>query len=188
MTASEAAAAVTERLVQAGYQLLGRRVTVSSIPYEFDGVLLGPDGTLDLVLVVEVGPIGDPPRLRQKVEGLCRALDMARSRRSITTVLVGQPLPAALQAALQDVTRCLSVADVNSEPLDDRLAILLPFDLPISAQAPVDPLGTLRQRLNLAMNDPRRELIAAAPDGAGAVEAVLARIVENSLADEGTSR
>ena len=109
---------------------------------------------------------------------------MARSRRSVTTVLLGPPLATGLRAALLDVSRCLSVTEDDLGSLDDRLAILLPFDLPISAEAPVEPLGALRQRLALGADDPRRDLIVAASEGAGAVEAVLTRLVEESLTDE----
>ena len=94
MTVDGTVARVVLRLEDAGYESLGSQVHVGTIPYEFDAVLVGPPETLDLIIVVNT-ETESTTRLRQKVDGLGRALDMARSRRAVTTILVGPALGTA---------------------------------------------------------------------------------------------
>ena len=176
--------AVVERLRTAGYQLLGSRVRVGSIPYEFSGVLLGPEGTLDLVLVVDSDSIDGLDRLPQRIDGVGRALDMAGSRRTITVVVAGATPEASVLSAITAVGRFLLVPRaprIDEEWIDDRLATLLPLELDVVADNDSEPIQELLRRLDLGANDERRALIAAASKGAPEVEAELRRLIESSL-------
>jgi hypothetical protein len=70
-------------------------------------------------------------RIIQIVEALSRALDVARSRRSLTVIVVGpRPLPGTLDR-LSRVARVLPVGvSGDEEVLRDWLAILLPLNVP----------------------------------------------------------
>ena len=87
-------------------------------------------------------------RIRQKVEGLSRALDLAASRRPLTVVLVGPPPRPTIVEALARVSRVLTVGTPTGDSADrflaDTLAVLLPLVLPDASEAVVDPLDEVR--------------------------------------------
>ena len=188
MTVGGTVARVVLRLEDAGYESLGSQVHVGTIPYEFDAVLVGPPETLDLIIVVNT-ETESTTRLRQKVDGLGRALDMARSRRAVTAILVGPALGSDLLSSIRKVCRYLLVAEDDaeaSEALDDRLAILLPLELTTGDNETADPMQELYRRLPpLSESDERRAIIHAAPNGEAAVAAELKRYVERPLLEEG---
>jgi hypothetical protein len=187
VSAAETLDRVVARLGDAGYEALGARVQVASIPYEFDAVLLGPPNTLDLIIVVNT-VTESPARLCQKVDGLGRALDIARSRRAVTAILVGPTPDGSVLASIRSICRYLLVAEDESpfgETLDDRLAVLLPLQLTTDEDDVADPIQELFRRLPpLPEGDERLALIAAAPRGESAVAAELKRYVERPLLED----
>lgn len=188
MSVADTVNRVVLRLVDAGYQALGGRVQVGSIPYQFDAVLVGPPQTLDLIIVVNA-EAESPARLCQKVAGLGRALDIANSRRTVTAILVGPTPDRSVLTSIRSVCRYLLVAEDESgtgESLDDRLAVLLPLELTTDENEVADPMRELLQRLPvLPQGDGRRAILAAASRGETAVAAELKRYVENPLLEDG---
>jgi hypothetical protein len=180
---TEAVDAVVGRLSVAGFEMLGRHVQVGSLQFEFSAVLLGPEETLDLAIVVESVSDSESGRLRQTLEGLGRALDMAGSKRTITTVVVGAPPSGMLLQAMRSIGRYLLLPDEQDleHLIEDRLAILLPLDLGDVTEDAVDPEKELLGRLQLAEDDERRLLIAAASRGAAEVQAELKHYIEAPL-------
>jgi hypothetical protein len=146
---------------------------------------LGSDRANDLIIVIDT-LIDAELRIRQKVEGLSRALDLVASRRPLTVVLVGPPPKAAIIEALARVSRVLTVGTPTGDNADrflaDTLAILLPLSLPDASEAVVDPLGEVRRQLPPEMDqDVLISLFAAAPGGTEAVQEALREVLETPL-------
>jgi len=146
---------------------------------------LGSDRANDLIIVIDT-LVDSEERIRQKVEGLSRALDLVASRRPLTVVLVGPPPRPAIVEALGRVSRVLSVGtptgDTAERFLADTLAVLLPLALPDASEAVVDPLTEIRRHLP---DDFDRNVIApmfaAATGGSEAVKEALRELLEAPL-------
>jgi hypothetical protein len=152
-------------------------MTVANVPFEFAAVLLGADRALDLIVVVDTLTEAEP-RIRQKIEGLGRALDLVTSRRPLTVVLVGPPPRAPALEALGRVSRVLTVGTPIGEGADrflaDALAVLLPLQLPQTDETIADPIGEVRKRLSASTEDEGiSALLESAPQGADGVKQAL---------------
>src|SRR3546814_18291365 len=79
-------------------------------------------------------------KVLQQVEGIARALDVMRSRRPLTTIVVGpRPVGKTLEALAQ-AGRILSVEEATDPAeLRDHLAVFLPLALPAPLSADRDP-------------------------------------------------
>jgi len=159
MTFDPPIARVVTLLERSGYAPLDQPITVAGIPFEFVAMLIG-ETSLDLIVVVDTVEDVDASRVRERVEGLSRALDLARSRRPLTVVLVGPPPGIALTHALARVCRVLIAGTPTGagavEELENALAVLLPLELSKerdAAPAPDSWAGA------------REALLAAHPDG-----------------------
>ncbi|HEY4779126.1 MAG TPA: hypothetical protein VIH47_06000 [Solirubrobacterales bacterium] len=120
---------VETTLKQVGYEAV-EQPKIAGISFDFAAMLAG-HASLDLVVVVDLALEADEARIRRRVEALARALDLVRSRRSLTVVLVGpRPDPALIQA-IAVVARVLGVSpgeDADTS-LRDALAVLLPLEI-----------------------------------------------------------
>lgn len=185
---------VVDVLTGSGYQPRQSPLIVASVPFEFTAMLLGSTRSLDLIVVVDT-LIENDIRVRQKVEGLSRALDLASSRRPLTIVLVG-PLPSpAVMDSLTRVSRVLPVGTPTGETalefLRDALAVLLPLEIPATSETVLDPLGTVREAFAASGGVVSRDveaLIDASVRGADSVrerfrEQLIAAIVQDSMGD-----
>ena len=167
MTQSQPVTRVVQILTEAGYRTCQAPLTVASVPFDFAALLIGSNRALDLVVVVDILTEQPEPRIRQKVEGLSRALDLVASRRPLTVVLVGPPPRAATLEALTKVSRVLTVGtpigDGASELIKTSLAVLLPLQLPDATEIAMDPLATVRSE---TANVPEIEILSPLFDSA----------------------
>ena len=85
MSPAQAVDRVVHRLAASGYAELKQPVTVAGIPFEFAAILARPD-SLDLVIIADTIAEPDHERIRRRIEALARALDVVRSRRTLTVV------------------------------------------------------------------------------------------------------
>jgi len=185
MTQSQPVTRVVGVLTHAGYRHRAAPLKIASVPFEFAALLLGSDRANDLIIVIDT-LVDSEERIRQKVEGLSRALDLVASRRPLTVVLVGPPPRPAIVEALGRVSRVLSVGtptgDTAERFLADTLAVLLPLALPDASEAVVDPLTEIRRHLP---DDFDRNVIApmfaAATGGSEAVKEALRELLEAPL-------
>lgn len=190
MTLSEPLANVVTLLESAGYRSRPQPFTVASVPFDFSALLVGAERALDLIVVVDT-LVESEVRIRQKVEGLSRALDLVASRRPLTTIVVGPLLPAATIAALSKVSRVLSVGvSVGEEAeryLGDALAVLLPLTLPDPSQAVLDPLAEVGRVMNLVAEDDGTvaSLLDAAANGPETVREVFRTEMLEALIESG---
>jgi hypothetical protein len=185
MTQNQPVTRVVQILTNAGYRHRTAPVTVASVPFEFAALLLGSDRANDLIIVIDTLVDGEA-RIRQKVEGLSRALDLVASRRPLTVVLVGPPPRPTIVEALSRVSRVLTVGTPTGENADrflaDALAVLLPLSLPDANEAVVDPVGEIHKHLPADVDlDVLAPLLAAAPRGIDAVKEALRLSIEAPL-------
>ncbi len=93
MTSATPAEAVIAKLVATGYERQTTPFKIANVTFDFTAALRGPRGrSLDFVLVVDTTEDRRGERIRQRIEALSRALDVARSRLVLTTVLAGAPI------------------------------------------------------------------------------------------------
>ncbi|SLN70799.1 hypothetical protein ROA7450_03861 [Roseovarius albus] len=133
---------VVEILVSnGGFRVLPTPFNIGSLAFDFSHALIGGEKSNDLVLVIELSSGTDDADVIRKVFALTRALDVLRSRRSVTVVLtMGQALPDTVRS-LSRVCRVLAVGSPSGpnaeQELIDWLSVLLPLSLP----TPVDDSG-----------------------------------------------
>ena len=185
MTQSQPVTRVVDILTNAGYRQRTAPVKIASVPFEFAALLLGSDRANDLIIVIDT-LVDNEARIRQKVEGLSRALDLVASRRPLTVVLVGPPPRPTIVEALARVSRVLTVGTPTGDNagrfLADTLAVLLPLDLPDASEVVVDPLKEVRRHLSSDIDqDALATVFAAAPSGAEAVKEALRAVLEAPL-------
>jgi hypothetical protein len=171
----------------AGYAALDQPITVGGIPFEF-GATLAAKTSLDLVVVIDT-MADDEDRIRRRVEGLSRALDLVRSRRPLTVILVGPPPGRAFTHALARVSRVLVVgtptgADAEDE-LVDVLAVLLPLELSTQHDGTPESWAGVREELLAAHSDTDTAAVLEASEaGADAVREALTRILAAPFAED----
>ena len=129
---------VADVLLKAGYRRLALPLQVAGLAFDVAGAFVGVGHVADLVVVGDMATDGER-KVSQQIEGIARALDVMRSRRPLTSVIVGpRPVGKVLDAIAQ-VSRILAVEEADDPAeLRDRLAILLPLDLPAPQSADRD--------------------------------------------------
>lgn len=201
MTSSPLVHAILARLRDAHYRDVSTPLRVAGVEFEFTSVMIGQDGrALDLIVLVDTttGEFGDrdPVRVRQRIEGLSRALDVTGSRYVVTVILAGATLAGEIDT-LAETCRVLLVEslpldadgtpanDVAKKQLEDRIRVLLPLSIP-PAVAEQDGGGTAIEQLLGALpkgtSKPMIEaIVAASQDGDEAVTTAIAEIINEAI-------
>lgn len=175
---------VVEILVQQGkYRELPQPIKIGSLSFEFDRALVAIERANDLVIVIELkGGTSDEVVIR-KVLALTRALDVLRSKRSVTAVLTsGQASPETVQS-ISRVCRVLPIGTPAgpkaADAVRDWLSVLLPISQPATIETLVDWTGDLHREIpNTAAGPLADLLVGMAPLGKQAVEDVLADAIK----------
>jgi len=189
---------VVDILVQeGGYRVLPMPFKVGSQQFEFTQALLAGHRANDLVLVIDVKGDTADEVVTRKVLALTRALDVLRSKRPVTVVLTaGQAHPETVRS-IGKVCRVLPVGSPAGpdayNAVRDWVSVLLPLAQPNAVESKVEWEADLRKVVAASTRGPLMEsLIAAAPGGKDAVEAELAKVINDSanavLNDEGSSK
>ena len=144
---------------------------------------VGTAKSMDLVLVFDTAfqPI---LKIQQTVAAIARALDVARSRRPLTTILTGYRMEARSIESIARVSRVLWATDSQKD--EEALAVLLPLKLPaISEEAPdvAEVLQGLKSEGQAAA-----EFVSLAREGEGSVQAHLIKLIESPFAEIGELR
>lgn len=189
MTPSIPVDRVVSLLVDAGYRQIGVSLRVGSVPFDFAATLVGGDHALDLVVVIDTVTDRPDARIRKKVEGLSRALDLVGSRRTVSVVLVG-PMPGgATIQAMARVCRVLAVGTPTGSDADqsirDALAVLLPLYLPAASVRLAEPVAQVVSALGDAYTDAAALLIEAATSSKEQVELAVRQLLEEVLPIDG---
>jgi hypothetical protein len=137
MTAATPSERVADILVNSGYRRISAPLQVAGLTFDVAAAFVGVGHSADVV-IGDMAADGER-KVLQQVEGIARALDVVRSHRPLTIVIVGpRPVGKTLEALAQ-VGRILPVEEaVDSGDLRDRLAILLPLKLPATLMADRD--------------------------------------------------
>lgn len=138
MTASTPVERVAELLVRSGYRRIASPLHVAGLEFDVAGAFVGVGYSADLVVIGDMAAEGER-KVVQQIEGIARALDVMRSHRPLTTVIVGpRPVGKTLEALAQ-VGRILPVEEaLDPADLRDQLAVMLPLELPATLSADHD--------------------------------------------------
>ena len=182
---------------EGGYRVLPQPMKVGSGSFEFSHALVGSNTANDLVVVVEIKPDTSDDLIVRNILGLTRALDVLRSRRSLTAVLTSGPAAPETLRSISRVCRVLPVGSPQGPKAADTvrvwLAALLPLGQHAGSDINLDWVTELRGKLPKTTNLLTETLITCAPDGASDVEAafgqaikavVTATLAEDNAADE----
>lgn len=165
---------------EGGYRELPQPMKVGRNAFEFAHALVGTDTANDLVVVIEVKADTSDDLIVRNILGLTRALDVLRSRRSVTAVLTSGPTNAGTLRTISRVCRVLPVGSPQGpgaeDVVRDWLSVLLPLAKPEESEVAVDWLAALAPRLP-AGDLVAATLVAAANDGEHAVETTLAAAI-----------
>lgn len=129
---------VAALLIGAGYRRIDMPLQVAGLTFDIAGAFVGVGHSADLVLVGDMAADGER-KVVQQVEGIARALDVMRSHRPLSTIIVGpRPVGKTLETLAQ-VGRILAVEEaLDPAELRDQLAVLLPLELPATLSADRD--------------------------------------------------
>jgi hypothetical protein len=196
MTTSER---VVEILVkEGGYRELPRPFNIGTLSFDFTYALVAGNKSNDLVVVIELKGDSVDDALVRKVMALTRALDVLKSRRSLTTVLTsGQARPETLYA-MGKVCRVLPIGSPSGpearSAVRDWLSVLLPLSTPPTLETHLNWQRDLREGVpdSVKLDPMFEDVIKSAPEGQAEVERVLAdriaavvdEVLEESEEDE----
>ena len=172
-------------LSESGYREILTPLVIGGVTFDFPAALVGTEFSPDLILVANT-EYEEEKRLLTKVEGVARALDVARSRRPLTVVVAG-PRPASKTLeSMSRVCRVLPAGTVlNSDPvtsLRNWLAVLLPLRLPEVHETIANSLEQI-SKLADGLDPEVRGLVTDAQQGPLAVQRKLYQIIENVFSD-----
>lgn len=175
MTDSTPVGRVALALEQAGYQRITDALRVGELKFEFPAAFVKAKSSADLILVADIASESEI-QLSRKVDGVARALDIARSTRSLTLVVTGpRPSPAALES-LSRVCRVLPTGNISGadgdEILKNWLAVLLPLTLPQPESVASNSLARVYASAK-GLDEATRKLVDIALQGKSAVSKAL---------------
>lgn len=162
-------------LTAEGYEQVDTPMRVGGIEFTFAAMLAGR-ASLDLVVVVDTALRIDDDSLRAQVQGLARALDLVRSRRSLTVVFVGPHPHAALVQTLSGVARVLRTGSPGPEDtaaLRRAIAVLLPLETSGEDEDAAQSWGESRERIVAGLPPELQKLVEQSRSGSASVEAAL---------------
>jgi hypothetical protein len=178
---------VREILVTKGeFRELPNPLKVGSQTFSFPHAFIGGEKSNDLVIIVELNSGTKDAEVVRKLFALTRALDVLRSRRSVTVVLtLGQPLPDTLRS-LGRVCRVLAIGSPNGpsagQVLHDWLSVLLPLNLPAVSEETAEWEAAVYEELAIPSNpDFVQDLLHMANEGEKAVQMRLKQQVSRAV-------
>lgn len=187
MTDSTPVGLVTSVLVGAGYLRLPDVLIVGGMKLDFSATFVNQNSSTELVLVADTA-VEDEALLIRKIIGVARALDVSRSRRSLTLALVGpRPKPATLES-LGKVCRVLPLGSVTGTNADmvvrNWLSVLLPLTLPQADGLAINPLAQV-ETLAASLDKPLQRLVDVAVQGESAVRQGLHQLIDDASSAPG---
>lgn len=183
MTATTPVGKIIELLTSAGFKELVTPLEIAGIKFEFPAALLGTGPSPDLIVVCDTA-FEPEERVRNKIQSIARALDVMKSKRPLTAILAGPRPRTATLDAMSKVCRVLPIGvavDGDEEAtLRNWLAVLMPLQLPQTADATGDPMVELLKQIGTP--DPHtQKLLEATSQGSEQVRTVLCNLVEEPL-------
>jgi len=142
---------VAKILLRNGFRLHGRQVLIGGVQFEFPSILLGPERSPDLVIILDSVEQPDVDYIKRQVDAFGRALDSMRSKLSVTLIIVGPaPTPEDVDQ-MTSVGRVLLVGSPSGADAEgtvtDAVAVLLPLDLPAVIGDGIDPVAAFERAI-----------------------------------------
>ena len=178
---------VVRFLSAAGYREQSEPLSIGPIEHHFAAALIGDARSIDLVVLVDTLTETEHS-IRTKVRNLGRALDHVSSHRPLSVVLVG-PIPTSgTIRAVSEVARVLAVGagadEMTDDGLADVLAALLPLDWANSAEHLQDPIGLVRDSLNMELEGSLADsLLRAAGRGPESVGKLFRAAIDSAVSE-----
>jgi hypothetical protein len=153
---------VARALEKANFRRISAPLEIAGVTFDAAAAFVGKPPSPDLVVIGDTS-VQTYRDLQRIVEGVGRALDVMRSRRPLTVVLVGPRPDSKAITSLSRYARVLPVGvSADDASLSNWLAVLLPLHLPQPTEArgmvslealrrTADPMG--RELIDLAVND-----------------------------------
>lgn len=181
MTATTPVERVARALEAAGFRRMPAPLQIAGITFDAPASFVGTPPSPDLVVLGDTS-LQTSRDLQRTVEGVGRALDLMRSRRPLTLVVVGPRPDSKAISALSRYARVLPVGEsADEKSLANWLAVLLPLALPQPVEARgIDSLQELRG----ATDSNGHELINLAPISADAVAKAFVEMVEQPFLNQ----
>jgi hypothetical protein len=176
MNATTPVERVAEVLENVDYRRIPVPISIGGIEFTFPALFVGTGLSQDLIVVVDA-TVEKEERILQKIEGLARVLDRLRSRRPLTTVVVGRRPSSATIDGMFRVSRVLPVGTASDTAnLRDWLSVLLPLNLPDSNDAGV-PINQMDQEDQPDRDPIAKQLLASARISEEAARKLLHRLL-----------
>jgi hypothetical protein len=171
---------VARVLEAASFRRMPSPLQIAGVTFDAPAAFVGTPPSPDLVVIGDTS-MQTARDLQRTVEGVGRALDVVRSRRPLTLVLVGPRPESKSISALSRYARVLPVGEsADDDSLANWLAVLLPLHLPKPVEARgIDCLQELRGAADTVGN----ELIDLALSSSETVAKRLAELVEQPFLD-----
>lgn len=185
MTAMTPVDRIVQLLVGVGYRQLAPPLVIAGVKFDIPAALLGTGAMADLIIVADTAFDADD-RIKSKLEGIARALDVVSSKRPLTAILAGPRPRKPVLDAMSRVCRVLPVGSMvagdEDAALKNWLAVLMPLNLPQTVGGIADPMSELTQHVD-SSNPIIAELLDAAPRGTKEVEKTLHRLIGEPLTE-----
>jgi hypothetical protein len=204
VSASPLVGALVRRLEEAGYKSVSSPFRVASVEFKFTAAMRGSGPrSLDLVIIIDAatGSFGDTDgsSVRNRIEALSRALDITRSRYTLSAVIGGATLAKDVEA-LSETCRVLTVpaialgddgrpaSSAEAEAMDDQIRLLLPLALPlgddVAETGKIDAVGMLLKSLSDEL-DPVlvQAVVVASSQGDESVKKALGKRIDDVLGE-----
>lgn len=176
---------ITKLLLDAGYRSVSAPLVIGGLKFDFPAALVGAETSPDLILIADTA-FEQEERLVTKLEGVARALDVARSKRPLTVVIAGPRPSSSNLETMSRVCRVLpagTVLDKDAEgSLRNWLAVLLPLRLPEAHASTADALEQIA-KLGAGLDQEVADLVIPAKQGMRAVQLQLHQIIDDAVAD-----
>lgn len=174
-------------LIDGGFAPIAGPLVVNGVPFEVVRAYVAGAGFLDLVVVIDMRA-GTASQIRHGywlVERIAQALDHAKSRRSLTAVVLHDV--SAARVPTEDflrLGRVLLVSDPHN--VRDELAPILPIVLEPSNEIERDPLESLLSRNSSGKDaEVKVAMIQAAAHGSDQVRSVLVDWIDRAFDGDG---
>jgi hypothetical protein len=176
MNATTPVERVAEVLENVDYRRIPLPISIGGIEFTFPALFVGTGLSQDLIVVVDA-TVEKEERILQKIESLARVLDRLRSRRPLTTVVVGRRPSSATIDGMFRVSRVLPVGTASDTAnLRDWLSVLLPLNLPDSKDAGI-PVNQMDQEDQPDRDPIAKQLLASARISEEAARKLLHRLL-----------
>lgn len=184
MTETTPVERVARALEDASFRRMPTPLEIAGVTFDAAAAFVGTPPSPDLVLVGDT-TLQTSRDLQRIVEGVGRALDVMRSRRPLTLVLVGPRLDSKAITSLSRYARVLPVGEsADAANLSNWLAVLLPLHLP----RPVEARGTdTLQALRTAVDPIAQEFIDLTLTDPQSIAQRFVDIMEEPFSEDDTS-